>query len=125
MDTGWVGKRDHGRETTMTNDEIKNDIVTACEDFQAAGYLLVKGTYATEKDEPCGGCALTAVAFVHGGVKPKYGQADRIIAFACKRYGWDKDQCTKFVDGYDDLMSDDDELIVLGRAVRDDVQPAF
>lgn len=108
----------------MTFDEIKQDIVEACEDFQAAGYLLIKGLYATERDEPCGGCALTAVAFVHGGMIPEYGEADRVIKFACKRYGWDKGECESFVSGYDATASSGmGPLAGLGCAVRDEANP--
>jgi hypothetical protein len=107
----------------MTIDEIRADIVAACEEFQAAGYLLVQGTYATLKDEPCGGCALTAVAFVHGGIVPKDNQAHRVLAFAGKRYGWNEKQCEEFINGYDSNYSAEGELGTLGDAVRVEVMP--
>lgn len=107
----------------MTNKEIKADIIAACEEFQAEGYRVITGEYCDYEDAPCGGCALAAVAFVHGGIEPVRGEGDRIIEFVSARYGWFKGECEQFTDGYDDINRIGGPLNQIGHAIRDEVQP--
>lgn len=113
----------------MTNDEIKRDIIEACEEFQAEGYRLIRGSFFGLEDEPCGGCALAAVAYVHGGIEPVEDEddEDRIPKFAQARYGWSDAELEAFVNGYDAItrLSADENhpLYAVGRAVCDEVHP--
>lgn len=109
----------------MTLAEIKAEIIDACAKFKAAGYKLVDGDFCEVAGDAnnlkvCGGCALTAVYFVHSG-KPLSGEealAADVRAFAQRRYGWLS--TWPFTDGFDGLAVSVSakELHALGVEVR-------
>lgn len=119
----------------MTNDEIFDDIVSACREFQAAGYSLTKGEYVitdtgTADGKVCGGCALTAVLFVHlDGLPAIRGVGIEAERLARKRFGWiGTYDIGDFIDGFDNEGSRNrrqavSDVFDLGARVRAAVLP--
>lgn len=87
----------------MTNEEIKQDVIEACREFEKLGYKVdpVHFCVSDEEEKPVGGCALSAVAVTREGAKLQPIMGDLVFGVTAKRYGWDESQTWAFISGFD------------------------
>lgn len=112
----------------MTNEEITQDIIAACEAAKAKGYGITDQYWGHVSDDSKCACALSCAAMIYCNVVPR-GSAfmfGDVFGALSKRYGWSTNDIGSFVAGFDrcePTYPDRDAIFAIGAAVRKAVLP--